>query len=94
MTVTIKTNNIPRAMVTGVHLNDREKAEFDYYTNDELENALFFHYKGGVYDIGEFLLTPDSLKPWQGYSSTSYFLGVVIRYTDDMESVIVGEYYC
>ena len=94
MAVTIKTNNVPRAVVTGAQLNDREKAEFDYYTNDELDSALFFRYKGNVYDTGEFLLTPESLKPWQGYSSTSYFSGVVIRYTDDMESVIVGAYYC
>ncbi len=94
MAVTIRTNNVPRAIVTGAQLNDREKAEFDYYTNDELENALFFRYKGGVYDIGEFLSAPESLKPWQGYSSTSYFSGMVIRYTDDVESVIVGAYYC
>ena len=94
MAVTIKTNNVPRAVVTGAQLNDREKAEFDYYTNDELENASFFRYKRGVYDIGEFLYAPESLKPWQGYSSTSYFSGVVIRYTDDVESVIVGVYWC
>ena len=93
MAVTIKTNNVPRAVLTGAQLNDREKAEFDYYTNDELENALFFRYKGDVYDIGEFLYAPESLKPWHGYSSTSYFSGVVIRYTDDMESVIVGVYW-
>ena len=94
MAVTIKTNNVPRAVVTGAQLNDREKAEFDYYTNDGLENALFFRYKEGVYDIGEVLSAPESLKPWQGYSSTSYFSGVVIRYTDDLESVIVGVYWC
>ena len=94
MAVTIKTNNIPRAVVTGAELDDREKAEFDYYTNDELYNASFFRYKGWVYDIGEFLSAPESLKPWQGHSPTTYFSGVVIRYTDDMESVIVGVYWC
>lgn len=94
MTVTIKTNNVPRTMVTGAQLNDREKAEFDYYANDELENALFFRYKEGVYDIGEVLSAPESLKPWQGYYPISNFSGVVIRYTDDVESVIVGAYYC
>ena len=94
MAITVKTNNIPRDVVTGAQLDDREKAEFDYYTNDELENASFFRYKGGVYDIGEFLYTPESLQPWQGHSPTTYFSGVVIRYTDDMESVIVGVYWC
>ena len=94
MTVTIKTNNIPRAVVTGAQLNDREKAEFDYYTNDELDSASFFRYKGNVYDVGEFLYAPEPLKPWHGYYPTSHFSGVVIRYTDDMESVIVGVYWC
>lgn len=93
MTFTIKTNNIPRDVVTGAQLNDREKAEFDYYTNDELDNASFFRYKGNVYDVGEFLYAPEPLEPWQGHSPTSYFSGVVIRYTDDMESVIVGVYW-
>lgn len=94
MAVTIKTNNVPRDVVTGAQLNGREKAEFDYYTNDELENASFFRYKGDVYDIGEFLYAPESLEPWHGYFSTTHFSGVVIRYTDDMESVIVGVYWC
>lgn len=94
MAITVKSNNIPRAVVRGYELTDKEKAEFDYYTNDELDIALFFRYKGEVYDTGEFLLAPDSLKPWQGYSSSSYFSGVVIKYTDDMENVIVGVYNC
>ncbi len=94
MAITVKTNNIPRAIFSGYELTDKEKEEFDYYTNDELENASFFRYKRGVYDIGEFLPTHESLQPWQGHSPTTYFSGVVIRYTDDMESVIVGAYWC
>ena len=94
MAITVKTNNIPRAIFSGYELTDKEKAEFDYYAPNELGDALFFRYKGEVYDTGEFLLAPDSLKPWQGYSSTSYFSGIVIMYTNGGDSVIVGAYYC
>ena len=94
MSFTIKTNNVPRDVLTGAELDDKEKAEFDYYTIDELHYASFFRYKGNVYDIGEFLLPPESLKQWDGYFSTSYSTGIVIRYADGFESVIVGGYYC
>ena len=56
MTFTIKTNNIPRAVFSGYDLTDKEKAEFDYYSPEELCCALFFRYKGNVYDIGGFYL--------------------------------------
>ncbi len=94
MTFTIKTDNIPRDVLMGAELDDREKAEFDYYTIDELYDASFFRYKGNVYDIGDFLHAPESLKPWHGSLSTSYFTGIVIKYTNGFESVIVGRYYC
>ena len=94
MAFTVKTNNVPRATFSGYELTDKEKAEIDYYTPEELGDALFFRYKGGVYDIGEFLYAPESLKPWQGYSSTSYFSGIVIKCDARMENVIVGAYYC
>lgn len=94
MAITVKSNNIPRAVVRGYELTDKEKAEFDYYAPDELDNALFFRYNGDVYDTGEFLLAPESLKPWHGYSSFGYFNGIVIKYTDEMENVVVGAYHC
>ena len=93
MAFTVKTNNVPRATFSGYELTDKEKAEFDYYAPNELDNALFFRYKGEVYDTGEFLLAPESLKPWQGYSPSSYFNGIVIKYTDEMENVVVGAYH-
>ena len=94
MTFTIKTNNVPRVTFTGDDLTDKEKAEFDYYTPGELCDALFFRYIGNVYDLDEFLLAPESLKPWHGYSSSSYFSGIVIKCDNRMENVIVGAYYC
>ena len=93
MTFTINTNNIPRDVVSGAELDDKEKAEFDYYTIDELHEASFFRYKGNVYDMDDFLLAPESLEPWHGYFSTSYFSGIVIKYANGRENVIVGRYF-
>jgi len=95
--IEIKTNWIPRHIIYGFELNKKERAEFDYYGDDEVVNQSFFRYKGQVYDIGEFMRVPptlpDPMQVWDGYSSDSYFSGVVVKYDDDLESIIVGSYF-
>ena len=93
MTFTVKTNNVPRAIFSGYELTAKEKAEFDYYAPEELDDALFFRYKGQLYDLGEFCCCHGALKPWHGYLSDSFFSGVVVKYVSDNEQVIVGTYY-
>ena len=92
----IFTNNIPRPIVYGYELTDKEREDFDYYDNDEILDAMFFRYKSQVYDLGEFMRL-DRYSPfpkiWHGYMSDSYFSGVLVRYTDDQDNVIVG-WYC
>ena len=83
----VKTNNVPRHVIYGYELTDKEKAEFDYYAPDELDGACFFRYKGRLYDLG-------ALKPWYGYLSDSFFSGIVVKYDSDNEQLIVGTYYC
>jgi hypothetical protein len=70
-----------------------EKKHFDYLSDDELDRATFFRYKGRLYDLGEFCCCPDTLKPWHGYLSTSYFSGIVVVVLNNSEKVIVGTYY-
>lgn len=107
MTITIKTNNRPRPIIYGYELTEKEAAEFDYL--DDIEIHTFFRYKGELYDLSQFSgIIPAGSKSyhpcdmhdvdnnfsgWQGYLSDSYFSGIVIRYTDDHESVIVGTYF-
>ena len=90
----VKTNNVPRHVICGYELTDKEKKQFDYISDDELDYAIFFKYKGRVYDLDEFCCCPDTLKPWHGYFSDSFFSGVVVKYVSDNEQVIVGTYYC
>ena len=93
----IVTNNAPRFTVDGFDLTKRERAEFDHYNPEELDSAVFFRYRGNVYDLAEFMRVQDEageLKGWHGYASDSFFSGVVVKFVDNStESVVVGRYY-
>jgi len=101
-TVKITTNNNQRPIIDGYQLSMSAKAEFDYLDWEAIkegnDSASFFRYKGQLYDLGEFQRLSDlpSLSPlqgWDGYLSDSYFSGLVVKYTADMEGIIVGSYY-
>jgi hypothetical protein len=107
--MTIRTNNVPRHIVESWELTEKEKSEFDYIEFNEDCCSQFFRYKGQVYDINEFVRIEEYAKrsnpwtyttddrellKWQGIQTASYFSAVVIRYTSDNESVIVGTYTC
>ena len=95
----IKTNHKPRHILYRWQLTPKESAEFDYLPENEGE---FLRYKGQVYDLGEFMRIEKSTAPhcqregwekWHGYSSDSFFSGVLVKYCEGFESVIVGTYY-
>ena len=102
MTLTIKTNNIPRETYQIFQLDEKEqqqvRKQFDYYNEEELQEQNFFKYKNHWYCLSDFLRLENSeeLKGWDGYISDSYFSGVVVKFVDDFMSdysVIVGRYY-
>lgn len=94
----IITNSQPRDVVYAWQLTDKERKEFDYV--DDIDNAdccaTFFRYKGQVYDLGEFMNCTQSVNgfsDWHGIQSDTFFSGVLVKYTSDFESVIVGRYF-
>jgi hypothetical protein len=91
-TTTVITNNVPRDVLFGYDLTDRERAEFDYIDADEIGTHEFFRYLGEVYDLGEFTVAPSQspISDWDGYLGDSFFSGVVVKYVEDCERVIVG----
>ena|ERR1041385_776523 len=96
--VTVITNNVPRDVVEAYELTPKERKEFDYIKWDLIEkgedSASFFRYKGEVYDLGEFQALHDTRFPgWQCYISDSFFSGILIRYVEDYEQVVVGRFY-
>ena len=69
--------------------------QFDYLSEDEFDNTEFFKYKGHWYDVGEFSRINNSAfgtYKWDGYSSDTFFSGIVIKYCYD-GYVIVGSYF-
>lgn len=96
------TNNVPRPVVEAYELTLAERAEFNYldwHAIDKGEaSASFVRYKGTLHDLGDFMTTRDlpeyhELRKWHGYASDSFFSGIVVRYCQDYEYVIVGRYY-
>lgn len=95
----IITNRQPRQLLNWFDLTPAEQADFDYITD---ESGSFFRYRGACYDLDGFLSRRAyhencNRSPfgsyWQGYSSDTYFSGVLVHLCRDTDYVIVGRYY-
>ena len=100
----ITTNNVPRPVIYACELSEKDRAEFDYLSdNDEL-----VRYRGELHALADFVrikprakavgfehpADPDSpLLQWHGIATDSYFSAHVIRYCDDPEWVVIGRVY-
>lgn len=109
MEIEIKTNHVPRDLLDGYQLSPEERKELDYIDNIEEHFGRFFRYKGAIYDVNEFqrLIPAGATKNiiyevhdldgmftgWQAIHPDSYFSGILIKFSNDDESVIVGRYY-
>jgi hypothetical protein len=103
-TLTIVTNNVPRNLLYWYELTAKEQAEFDYLdTENKRNDAEFVRYNGWTYDLAEFMACPSSdratpqmrdagFHKWSGYHSDSFFSGILVRYVDNFERVVMGRY--
>lgn len=93
----IKSNYQWRDTLTWYDLTAKEQAQFDYLDNEDKQMcATFVRYKGWTYDTGEFMRTPDHgpfPNEWHGYQSDTWFSGVLLRYSRDMDRVIMATFY-
>lgn len=96
MSVTIKTNNVPRELLAGYELPTGILAsEFDYVDTDDTYSPRFFQYRGEWYDAYEFeslsqFPNNNGYPNWHGVQTQSAFSAVLIRLASDYESVVVG----
>lgn len=104
-TVTVRTNNVPRPVIYGYDLTEKERKEFDYLDWEtrtdgdwcEGEARSFFRYKGELYDLGDCMVVEESntlCKGWHGYYGETFFSAVVVKYVNNFEDVIVGQVFC
>lgn len=95
MKITIHTNNVPRPILSGWDLTEREREEFQYIEGEEdcLSTPRFVRYKRRLYDLNEFLGPVGDLRGWHGYQPDSFYSGVVFK-SEDWETVVMGTYLC
>ncbi|MBA2708269.1 MAG: hypothetical protein H0U59_10760 [Gemmatimonadaceae bacterium] len=101
--VTIITNSVPRYILDAYELTVEERAEFDYLDWQAIErgedSSSFFRYKGEIYDLGDIPAVDrrpngdSAFQQWDGVAFDSFFSGILVRYVDDFERVIVGRFY-
>jgi hypothetical protein len=93
----VRANNVPRDIICGYDLTQAERADFDYLSADDLDCSSFFRYRGAVYFLGDFCRWDNPASPtrgpWDGYCSDSFFSGLVVRYVDEGERIVVGTYF-
>jgi len=94
MTAHISTNGQERFLMDAYQVPAEILADqFDYLEEGE---GSFFQYRGCWYEMGDFMTTQGStqaLGDWDGYRSDSYFSGVLIKLSNDGESIKVGTFY-
>jgi hypothetical protein len=97
----IITNNVPRDVLEAHELSAEERADFDYLDWSAIErgedSASFVRYKGELLDLGDLERTNSLMDPafsaWDGYRSDSFFSGVLMRWAEGFEAVVMGRYY-
>lgn len=62
------------------------------WTNEEDHFGLYFEYGGQWFHVSEFARQTE-LNGWDAILSLSYFDGIIIKISDDNESLKVGRYY-
>ena len=98
---TIITNHVPRDGIDAWELSREERAEFDYINwsaiDEGSDSASFVRFKGELYDLGEFEVWRNPSSPivgnWHAMRSDTFFSGLLVRYCDDHERVVIGRYY-
>lgn len=108
MGISITTNGHARELLAYAELTDKERAAFDYLDEGESWDYRFARYRGNVIDVSDMQcvsvspafqtfgvnVMPESpLAAWHGVASDSYWSGIVARYCDDNEHVVIGRYF-
>ena len=74
--------------------------------DDGVCDAQFFRYRGELYALDQFcrVISPDAqrchpmecaepaFQGWDGYLSDSFFSGMLVKYADDFERIVIATY--
>lgn len=87
----ITTDNKWKQFIFGIDLTPKERKEFDYMSDEEIDYNYFIRYRKCVYSLSDFMTTKH-FPGWDGYRGDSFFSGVVIKLSNDCESYKIGTY--
>jgi hypothetical protein len=96
MTLTIKTNNVPRDLISAFELSSAQysklREQFDWMDLDEFDSAMFFEYRGQVLALSDFMRTEGDLlaQGWQGILTDTFFSGIVVKIVESCQRIVVG----
>ena len=91
---TIITNNHFRHLKYGDEVPEKVKKEFDHLTDGEDLDG-WIYYRKTWYHISDFMVMGNGHhfgEGWDGYKSDSFFSDILIKYSEDLESVKMGTY--
>ncbi len=98
-TVKIFGNNHLVPLIYGNELSDKEKKEYDFLDEEELETSQFFRFKNWTYYLGNFMRLSNN-SPFEncpikfdGHAGDTFFSGVLVTFCEDNEFVKVYTYY-
>lgn len=101
MAYTVTTNHHWREIVDASQLPTKAREEFDYLDWQAIEageeSASFVRYRGDWYDLGDVMLSPDSIAAlgYDGFNSDSYWSGVAFKFDPhDNDRVQVARIFC
>ena len=98
----IRTNNVPRPLLSFYELNDCQKAvlqeENDFFSEARADEWKGFMYKGELYSLDNFVIYSDGSEEkalgWDGGMAQSAFHAVIVKLADtNFDSVVVGEIF-
>lgn len=96
MGVKITSDKKWKYLKSGDELPKKWRKEFDYLTNEQYGDTRFAQYRGHYYDVQEFARfegADSGFRGWDGYSSDTYFSGIVIKLSTYGELYKIGRYY-
>ena len=90
----ITTNGLPREIIYADMLSFKERRAFDYLDWEAIDagtdSASFVRFRGELYDLGTFMRT--NIPGWDGSVADSFSAGMLARFVDDGERVVIGTY--
>lgn len=97
----IKTNNVPRDLLTWFDLTKEQQDYLDLvgWAEESAEDWKGFVFKGQVYSLDDFTILADGSEEkaagWDGAMAQSAFHAILVKLADtDFDSVIVGQQFC